>query len=65
MSFIYVCACVFVISHSVEVTSSATWSILKELEDPKLRVLAERLPNTILHSHAESTVKKYLGAFRQ
>jgi len=30
-----------------------------------LRELASRLPQTILHSRADSTVKKYLGAFRR
>ena len=43
--------------------SSPMWSVLKEVEDPELRVLAAKLPNTILQSHADSTAKKYLGAF--
>ena len=30
-----------------------------------MKDLASRLPNTILHSRADSTVKKYLGAFRR
>jgi len=30
-----------------------------------LKDLASRLPDTILHSRASSTVKKYIGAFRR
>ena len=45
--------------------SHGTWIELKELEDPELKELARRLPETILHSRADSTVKKYLGAFRR
>ena len=41
------------------------WTTLKELKDPELRGLAERLPTSILNSKAESTTKKYLGAFRR
>ena len=39
--------------------------LLNELEDPELRVLASKLPNTVLHSQADNTVKKYLGAFKR
>ena len=42
-----------------------TWKLLDELHDPVLKDLASRLPNTILHSCASSTVKKYLGAYRR
>ncbi|XP_065904717.1 integrase/recombinase xerD homolog isoform X3 [Dysidea avara] len=42
-----------------------TWKLLDELHDPVLKDLASRLPNTILHSRASSTVKKYLGAYRR
>ena len=42
-----------------------TWNVLKELEDPYLKELAEKLPDTILHSRADSTVTKYLGAFKR
>ena len=41
------------------------WSMLKDLEDPELKELADKLPDTILHSRADSTVKKYLGAFKR
>ena len=49
--------------HSAEVTSSPMWSVLKEVEDPELRILAEKLSNTILQSRTDSTAKKHLGAF--
>ena len=35
------------------------------MEDLDLRSLAQKLPNTILHSRAEGTVKKYLCAFKR
>ena len=38
---------------------------LKDLEDPELKELADKLPDTILQSRADSTVKKYLGAFKR
>ena len=56
------CVCVIVIS---DVTSQGTWTLLNEFEDPELKSLASRLPHTILHSHADSTVKKYVGAFKR
>ena len=45
--------------------SQGSWLLLNDLEDPDLKVLASKLPNTILHSRADSTTKKYLGAFRR
>ena len=41
------------------------WKVLKELDDPYLKELAARLPETVLHSRADSTVRKYLGAFKR
>ena len=38
---------------------------MKYLEDPELKDLASRLPHTIMCSRADSTVKKYCGAFRR
>ena len=49
----------------VDIQKQGTWEMLKDLEDPVLKELAEKLPGTILHSRADSTVKKYLGAFRR
>ena len=42
-----------------------SWKLLSELKDPELKELASRLPATVLHSRADSTVKKYLGAYRR
>ena len=50
---------------SVEVLTQSTWNDLGELEDPELVGLAQRLQGTIACSWADSTVKKYLGAFRR
>ena len=47
------------------VLSQGSWLLLNELEDPELQELASKLPSTILHSRADSTIKKYLGAFRR
>ena len=41
------------------------WPLFKELEDPQLLELARYLPNTVLHSKASITAKKYLGAIRR
>ena len=51
--------------HFVGVPAQGTWKLIDELEDPELKDLASRLPQTILHSCANNTVKKYLGAFRR
>ena len=48
-----------------DIISQGTWSLLEELKDPDLKGLASRLPATILHSRADSTVKKYLRAYRR
>ena len=39
--------------------------MLDNLEDPDLKELAGRLPQTILQSRAYDSVMKYLGAFRR
>jgi len=49
----------------VGVMEQGAWKLIDQLEDPELRGLASRLPQTILHSCADSTVKKYLGTFRR
>lgn len=48
-----------------DVLSQGSWMLLNELEDPELKILASKLFNTILHSRADSTTRKYLGAFRR
>jgi len=52
-------------SNLAGVLMQGAWKLIDQLEDPDLRDLASRLPQTILHSRADSTVKKYLGAFRR
>ena len=47
---------------STDVRAHESWRLLDELDDPELRNLACKLPATILHSHADSTVTKYLHA---
>ena len=47
------------------VFSAGAWPLLGNLEDPELRRLAQSLPATVLRSRADSTTKKYLGAFQR
>ena len=61
---IIVCAIVSIL-YFAGVLSQGSWLLLNELEDPELKVLASKLPSTILHSRADSTTRKYLGAFRR
>ena len=44
---------------------AGVWPLLKDLEDPELRRLAQSLPATVLGSRADSTTKKYLGAYQR
>ena len=48
----------------MDVLGVGPWPLLKDLEDPELRQLAEVLPSTLLQSRADSMTKKYLGAFK-
>ena len=50
---------------SAEIYAQGVWAAVKDVEDPELRELADKLPNTILHSRANSTVKKYLAAYKR
>ena len=48
-----------------DIFSSSVWPLLSNLEDPELRRLAQALPATVRKSRADSTSKKYLGAYRR
>ena len=48
-----------------DVLTAGVWPVLRNLEDPELQRLAEALPTTVLSSRADSTTKKYLGAFKR
>ncbi|KAL5497417.1 hypothetical protein EMCRGX_G013884 [Ephydatia muelleri] len=48
-----------------DVMGVGVWPLLKDLEDPELRRLAQSLPATVLRSRADSTTKKYLGAYQR
>ena len=50
---------------ATDVLKARPWTVLRELEDPDLRSLAEALPETVLKSRADSTTKTYLGAFKR
>ena len=47
------------------VFTSGAWPLLSNLEDPELRRLVKALPATVLRSKADSTTKKYLGAYQR
>ena len=40
-----------------------SWKLMSDMEDPELKALVRKLPTTILHSRADSTINEYLGAF--
>ena len=50
---------------STDVRAHGSWRLLDKLDDPELQALACKLPATILRSRADSTVIKYLRAFRR
>lgn len=66
MWFIHVCCalCVCVVLPA-EVRAQGSWRFLEELEDPELKALASKLPATIIQRRVDSTVSKYLQAFRR
>ena len=41
------------------------WRELAELQDPELKRLAKSLPDTVMHSRADSTTRKYMYAFQR
>ena len=45
--------------------SAGVWPLLMNLGDPELQRLAQSLPATVLRSRADSTTKKYLGAYQR
>ena len=49
---------------TADIESAGIWPLLKEFDDPELTRLASELPTTLLKSRADSTVRKYLGAYR-
>ena len=51
--------------HIADVFTKGIWQTVRELQDPELKHLATYLPQTVLSSRADSTVTKYLHAFRR
>lgn len=49
----------------LDVMSQGTWILLNKVDDPELKSLSSKLPSTILYSRADSTMKKYLSAFKR
>ena len=44
--------------------SAGDWPLLRDLQKPELQQLAAGLPDVVLSGRADSTTKKYLGAFQ-
>ena len=59
------CSLQNVLFHAGGVFTSGVWPLLSNLEDHELRRLALALPATVLSSRADSTTKKYLGAYQR
>ena len=59
------CSLQNVLFHAGGVFTSGVWPLLSNLEDHELRRLAQALPATVLSSRADSTTKKYLGAYQR
>ena len=49
---------------TADIESAGIWPLLKEFDYPELTRLARELPATLLKSRADSSVQKYLGAYR-
>ena len=49
----------------MDVFSKGIWSRLSSIVDPKLKELAQTLPNLVLHGKAVSTVKRYAVAYNR
>ncbi len=56
---------VLLFPNCIDISTATVWKQLDELEDPELKRLAAFLPDTLLRSRADSTTRKYLGAFRR
>ena len=50
---------------STDTLASGVWCELADLQDPELRRLTKSLPDTVMHSRADSTIKKYMYAFQR
>jgi len=48
---------------STDLHSTGIWSFVDDLDDLDLAELATQLPTTMLRSRADSSAKKYLGAY--
>ena len=55
----------YVLMILTEIRPHGVWPLFEQLEDPELQELARHLPSTVLHSKANATAKKYLGAIRR
>ncbi|KAL5463210.1 hypothetical protein EMCRGX_G032089 [Ephydatia muelleri] len=48
-----------------DLEAAGVWSRLADLKDPELQWLAREVPDTLLSGKADSTVRKYIGAFQR
>ena len=67
LHYMYYVCCMFPLYMfaTADIQSTGVWPLLTEFDDPELTRLASQLPATLLKSRADSSVKKYLGAYRR
>lgn len=51
--------------YCLEVLITELWQDIRAVQDPELICLADALPQTVLKSRADSTTRKYLGAYKR
>lgn len=51
--------------YCLEVLITELWQDIRVVQDPELICLADALPQTVLKSRADSTTRKYLGAYKR
>ena len=51
--------------YCLEVLITELWQDIRAVQDPELIRLADALPQTVLKARADSTTRKYLGAYKR
>ena len=51
--------------YCLEVLITELWQDIRVVQDPELIRLADAFPQTVLKARADSTTRKYLGAYKR